>query len=88
MTPGRLRYLRIKMRDKLWLRFPKASAVDIGMAVNDLLDVMLYEPTVAVAMECTDPDCACWDCVLALAAEVAMADAQRRVALEAEDEFD
>jgi len=88
MTPGRMRNLRLKMRDKMWLCIPGASAIEIGLAVNAALDVILNEPTIDVATECTDPDCACWNCVVALSADIAVETARRRVTLENAETFD
>ena len=88
MTPGRLRYLRIKIQNKLWRRFPTASAIDIGLAAEEILSVVLFEPTLIVSVDHNDPDCCCWDCLLALNAAVVITSARLRVDEEAAGEFD
>ena len=87
MTPDKIKALRIKLGNELWKCFPRADAISIGKAVNVLLPMLLRESFNLVDMQ-HSRDCACWDCVHALNADVTEALARWRVAQDAAKEHD
>jgi hypothetical protein len=87
VTPEKVRALRIKLANVLWRQFPKADAISIGLAANAVLKLMLRE-AVDIATMPHEKDCACWDCVLRLHAEVIRHRAMLQVKQETEKEFD
>lgn len=87
MTPDKLRGLRIRFRNVLWRRFPQADAVTIGQGTNELVNIAVREAFNLVDMPHAI-DCVCWNCVLALNAEVVERVARQRAAHEAADDYD
>lgn len=56
--------------------------------INAALDVVLNERSVYLPTEHDDPDCCCWDCILALHCEVVVRNARRAVELSDADSID
>ena len=78
MTPDKIRRLRYKLRDELWKCFPDAESYRIFRAVDRLLPLLLRENFMVVD-SVHENDCACWDCILKLNAEITMHVAMLRV---------
>jgi predicted nucleic acid-binding Zn ribbon protein len=87
MTPTKMRAFRRRLDYVLRKAFPRAEAAAIWQAANWLERLLLVEAHKIVEAE-HEPNCACWNCVLSLHADVARHMAELRVAQEAAAEHD
>jgi hypothetical protein len=78
---------RIKIRNALWRLAPKAEAAETWEALETILAAVDREP-LALTDDEPVPDCACWECVLRLNAQVAQHCARMRVEREWQEEHD
>lgn len=79
--------LRIKVKNALWRFAPRAEAASVWPATDRIIAVIDSEPLALLDDEPVK-DCACWECVLRLNAQVAQHCARMRVERESLEEHD